>query len=1222
MPSPVEYQQIGGSAVYEIPAGTQVAGWAGYVLKGATLPATIGFKAAFDNQAGSFMFAATRPAALDSDPAQFAKDALKYFDTNARNGRGVAWLASSTPTVFGEFAQFGFAFVWDPILKLYQLTSNLNVALGGTLNFFVLRNLYIRADEASASLVLSIKRGAQDLIGFQRGLRPVGIVVSPGTQLEARIPATGVNAASFVFTAEITPSVAFAPTMLPVGCTYVVRDTQGAGADRRIDYPIFGKLPDKLTANGVVDPSDPFNRAIGATALAAGALRTAFGLSASAALASQFRTVQGHALELLPFGSDPSVTAVPLAAGALALASASPVETATRDCVAYLAPAGEFGLVAGATDSTQPLLCGLFGSERLTFRSSVTGGARGNAMRWLPSQPCYAPVFPFLTADLDNPDSGCVKPRLDPRYRTSWMTFASAPPAEYHAEPEGAPLYGQPSAEGLLSSTPPSAKVSGDPVHSFPLVPYAGVTTGGGISNNMITGMESEIIAPTRRTLINEGATPTWQLRAAAQLADPAETVTSTTPQGLLVTIDPSTGNYQEVLLAQSELLDGQLQPFAFEHPTIEVQQALQTNQLFVVAVNPEPFVRPPAVFANVADIAGWTMTAQIGRGATPTAYKNVMIMKYCAGSLAERVTNPNRWTDPEVFSLLPEANFSVSGRAPETARQLGSMRAGGSCRENDALAYTGLSQWLQDYIAEAIALADGKTSAAPFYQRFKQIVTDPNWNGVIVLAADLAAGDLPPQIQGLAAGIDLTRFASHHFGFNASRVKVKDQQLSLEGPSSWFGLVDYSNLAYGQNVLSGASPDLPIPFPVTGEFGFTVLELRSLFENSALTRFESRIQLTCRQLFGSRVTAAFRNAVAQPETAVVLTGSYIAQGDSGAYVFEQTTPSIFTTDSNVLSAVAFNRVQFNTLGPRDDGASMASRFLIWGMFDFAELTASDGSLLDVLSFGTAPGTLPAQQGRGLAFSNLTIDMSFPVTTPNAVSFVLGTANLAYDAAASQPRGDSLYRGFALQLKSFVQITDAQTPAQLGFLPVSSPLALQQLAAPWYGVVYEVTLGGPGALASNAGFSSNLLIAWSPKSLAGGGTRSLFIGLSLPGAAPGARLFSVQGVFKIAVGAIALSRQLVPDTGQKPPPPPRHYYCLSLNDIALKIFGIAKLPPSATIRFFLFGDPGRVGSLGWYAAYVADDTKSLSAPPPAAKPSTARPKSKPAALTSAGKERS
>ncbi|MBC7973533.1 MAG: hypothetical protein H7138_01005, partial [Myxococcales bacterium] len=527
------------------------------------------------------------------------------------------------------------------------------------------------------------------------------------------------------------------------------------------------------------------------------------------------------------------------------------------------------------------------------------------------------------------------------------------------------------------------------------------------------------------------------------------------------------------------------------------------------------------------------------------------------------------------------------------------SLRAGGSCGGEDALAYTGLSQWLQDYVAAAIAQADGGGSAAPFYQRFKQIVTDPAWTGVIVLAADLASGDLPPQIQGLAAGIDLTRFASHHFGFTASRVVVSPDtgQISLDGPSSFFGLVDYLDLAYAENALSGGDPEVPIPYTVPGDLGFTVLELRSLFENTALTRFESRIQLTVRRLFASSVTAAYRGGLAMPETAVVLTGSYIDQGGAGAYVFEQTAPSVFVTDSNVLSAVAFDRVQFNTLGARDAGATVASRFLIWGAFDFAELLTSDGALLDVLSFGSADGTQPVALGAGLAFSNLVIDMAFPVTTPSASVLVLDTANLAYDLDASRSRDDSLFRGFALQLKSFVEVTGAKTPADLGFLSVSSTLPLQRLTAPWYGVVYEVTLGGPGALASAADFTSNLLVAWSPKSTADATTRSVFLGLSLPGAAPGAKLFSIEGVFKVAVGSIALSRQVVPDTGQDPPPPPRQYYCLRLDDIALKIFGIVKLPPSATIRFFLFGDPDRMGSLGWYAAYVADQVPALPSAP-------------------------
>jgi hypothetical protein len=52
---------------------------------------------------------------------------------------------------------------------------------------------------------------------------------------------------------------------------------------------------------------------------------------------------------------------------------------------------------------------------------------------------------------------------------------------------------------------------------------------------------------------------------------------------------------------------------------------------------------------------------------------------------------------------------------------------------------------------------------------------------------------------------------------------------------------------------------------------------------------------------------------------------------------------------------------------------------------------------------------------------------------------------------------------------------------------------------------------------------------------------------------------------------------------------------LRLSNISLSFLGLAKLPSSASIDLFLFGDPGGTGSLGWYAAYV--ETKPQKTPP-------------------------
>ena len=79
-------------------------------------------------------------------------------------------------------------------------------------------------------------------------------------------------------------------------------------------------------------------------------------------------------------------------------------------------------------------------------------------------------------------------------------------------------------------------------------------------------------------------------------------------------------------------------------------------------------------------------------------------------------------------------------------------------------------------------------------------------------------------------------------------------------------------------------------------------------------------------------------------------------------------------------------------------------------------------------------------------------------------------------------------------------------------------------------------------------------------------------------------VFSLQGIIKVSTGPIKLLYQTIPgqtDTQAR-------FFNLQLTDIGIKILGIAKLPPGATLQFFLFGDPQSSGSLGWYAAYVKD----------------------------------
>jgi hypothetical protein len=1192
MADSLSFVQVAGTALYEIqPAGP--AGWAGYVLPAKTLPAEIPIADSI-SAGGSFVFASGRPAQVGSDPAGLARDALAYVAGSGSINPVVFWLKGVSPVVFGELARFGFEFSPDVTGK-YLLRSNMNARLGSNLEFVALQGLTMDVQEEAGTLRLFKQMGSQDFLGFRTGGSPFGVQVvdDTGNWQIARIPFAGESCGCITFQGQITPAQAFAPGVFPPAIAYAVR---ASGADTVLGYPVLAPsgLPAAIAFAGAVDPGDPGNASLADALLQAGYLRTGMALAGAPELPSAFRTSGGNPVSLVPLGTEVDARVPPLGAGAITVASASPAGTDPSAAAAYFSLAGRFGLAVPKQDagSAQDLLCGLFGSERVSFASFDAAAAQNDLLAFLPGQPGYAPVYPFETATMQDPGSGGVQKRLTAGYATAWATMlAGAATPQYRAEPEGSALYAPPPPSPqaaadepvILLSAPPGLPVPQGMGHTFPLVPYAGA---GALDAGLATGFESQILAPTRKGIVSAGAVEAWRARAAVRtrlLAGAAGGDAAhyrTTPQGLVARVDPGTGAYLDVQLAQSTDADGKLAPFSFGTPTHEMQDALQTNQLFVAAVNPAPFTGGGATFQDSVYVGTgkdpasgrndvWKLSARVGDGVTATSYRNVMIMKFCSGSLRERVTNPNRWTAPGVFSL---AAGTDEGTAP--------------------VAYTGLSQWLQDYIEAAILRAAGPSGA--FYQNFRDIATDPDWNGVIVLRADLSADDLPEQIRGLAAGINFSEFTAHHFGFTVSRVHVDPATgvISMLGDSSIFGLIDYENPAYAQNLAAGVGPDVPIPAQTADGFGFTVLQLQSLFENTRLVDFKSHVQLSAGRLFGSAVTGVFSGGERMPASGVVLDGSYVDQNGTASYVFQQTTPSVFTLDSNVLPAVAFNRVQFNTLGTRDGGATELSRFLVWGAFDFAPMQAADGSVLDVFSFGSAEGTPAAQLGRGLAFSNLVIGMSFPRATPQSTTFALGTANLAYDLNASSARDDSLFKGFGLQLKSFVNAEGGQKPAALGFLPVTSALKLQPLDdSPWFGVVFEVTMGGPGALAASAGFTSNLLLAWSPATRAADAQRAVFVGLSLPGAAPGAKLFSVQGVLKVGIGSIALLRQPVPGPGG------RFFYCLRLDDIGLKLFGMVKLPPSANIQFFLFGDPDNTGSLGWYAAYVADDNPGCGKKP-------------------------
>lgn len=1214
------FEQLFTSKLFVMPRQAGDVGWCAYLLGRSDTPPAPGtpvsIAQSFNDYNGHYLFALKAPALPDEAAVETFIAAVRAYLDNCYgpgfgqqfNGQACMWMPdpANLSTTCGAY---DFSFGASGYSGVY-LQSTLNNPVGKQITFVAQSGLSLSPSQTG--LVLTGVGGSN--LSFQTLQIDYGPNITPNT---AQIPFFGQYSGCFIFAGTIDPAVTL--SHFDTGFQYAHGNANAADSVQTYALLDTGQPGSLFNYAAALDPLDAVNQSAATVDLANGKLRTLFAPvapqgGAPPQFASWLRPTTNKALSLVPVGGGDNTTGAPVPfAGAFVFEYARPKSSSAGLRPVYMTPAGDFALaVAGAplsgtgAGATYELLCGLFGSETINFRAYATDTAF-DRLRFTPHQPAYAPVFPFPQATLDDPASGAVGERLTGVYSTSWAWLVSGDTAAayYHAQPEGSPLYQSDGAGdggvNVLSTYQPLTKLVYAGGRAVPFAPYAcfAAAPPAGFTVANLSDFESQIISPTRKKIIASSVeTQLTALKAArlarlaalhAETGDAAaaldaaldDVTKTTTPQGLLaeVTTGDTGADYVRVTLAQTDPPAGFSSQMAFNHLQTPLQNLFQTNQLFGVVVNPKNLGQllngpPPSdptqpSFENTATITGWTFTAEVGEGVSATDYRNVLIFKFAEGTVEERVRNPNKWAATADFSL------------PDNAGDPG-------------FALTGLSNWLQTFIAAGIAEADkGNT----LYQNFKQIVTNPNWNGILVLRADVNASGIPDQIKGLAAGINFSQFEAHHFGVNVSRVSVSGTSIQIAGLSTMFGLIDYQLPLFRQNVAVGGNPDFPLAVPVAGDYAFTVLQLQALFQNSALVDFRSRVQLNLARLFGSVVTQNYGSYGRGTTNAVVLRGSYQSQGTTSTYVFEQDSPTTFVVASNILNAVSFSRVQFNTLTANSGGANplIRSRFLFWGAFDFAVLLDANGNPFDTLSFGSPPKTPPASLGAGLAFSNLQINMESPVATPGAVAFTFESAGLAFDLAASTVRENSLFAGFALQLDSFITTGGDKRPPDFGYLSVGADIPLTALSGAWFGVVYKVTMGTPGALVSKAGFESRLLLAWSAQTGASDKNYSVFTGLQLPGAAPGAKLLSIQGVLKVAVDSIQLLYETVAGSSAKG-------FSLRLSNIGLKLFGIAKLPPGASINFFLFGAPGGKGSLGWYAAYIEDSNQKANAPQAVAPP--------------------
>ncbi|HEX8207343.1 MAG TPA: hypothetical protein VF587_14875 [Solirubrobacteraceae bacterium] len=935
------------------------------------------------------------------------------------------------------------------------------------------------------------------------------------------------------------------------------------------------------------------------------------------ALASYYRTNYGKTVTLTPVTDPPGEPA------GLVIDDGY-VNTPTQNGL-RLAPTGDFamGLAGAAAGTPYQLLCGLSGTETIDFLPAV-GAQAGTRLRFVENQPANVPQFPLQAASPVGPPIQPGVSLFDPTFLTSWASVVAPPTdpqrlAHYTAAPKGAELFGGGTAApaGLLGPMDPGMSVPGAVV--YPLFPYAGFTPGDGaqdLTADQLEQVSREIVSPTRKGQIAAG--PGTATAASARVSLFAEAggggdgdalVSTTTPTGFITAYGAGDGAWKQLLLAQVGSGSSVTRQMGFTGLDPELQSAFQTSDQFLVVANAQhlgPFVpaspsdarplwfMPPATpppvttpgFYNTINIGSWNFGADTGAKNAYGDYHSVMLVKGVKGKILDvdpktgqalptsLLRSPDKWTMRDVFAT-PD---------PPDTSQLGV-----------------LSDWLVEYCLAAYAQRDD-----PYFENFADVIQDPDWTGVLILKATIK--DVPPELAGILAGVDdPADFYAHHIGIEIGQIDgTKVQQTDT---TSMFGLVHYVDPRYDDTL----DPHPIAPSDLDAPYDFTLLTLKALFENSAIKKFDSLAQTVLNRVFGSVVTAMVDEKPTGPETnmynAVLLEGGVQRNGDAVVYSLASRWPNRFSLANDVLTSVEVDTAQMST---RDDGTKsgqVVSWIAMSGFMNFALVPATDKlPQFDVFSFGPDDATTLRQ---GLLFDGLGLRITIPRGGSPALALV--EDEIAFSTSASHARGESLFKSFQLELLTLVSgdagsgATAKSDPASLGYLPAVTEYGLRGVGdGGWHGLTFKLSLGTPGALAGKVNLDSTLLVAWAD---AGGGAADgatdlpAFVGVALPGAGPGGDLFSLQTVIKLSIGLIQLM-YVAPSAG---PPATTGGFVLVLNELALKLFGLLKIPPSGNTAFLLFGggDVTDATGLGWFAVYNKAKADKPDTPPALARTSGA-----------------
>ncbi|MDV3349772.1 hypothetical protein QGP82_13790 [Leptothoe sp. LEGE 181152] len=652
------------------------------------------------------------------------------------------------------------------------------------------------------------------------------------------------------------------------------------------------------------------------------------------------------------------------------------------------------------------------------------------------------------------------------------------------------------------------------------------------------------------RTAASTAAITSSNLVSAADTT--TETISGTTPQGLLARFTTDYSLMRELVLARSTKNEQtQFLKFTNIERSSALWSAFQANQLLLVIDKAEAlkssFNDPddPNQTITQLTIDGWTFYLDTVDDAGNILWRpeSILIFKYYNKSLLELIEQPSLWSQAATF-VGDEAKIAEVRQRVRASLE--------SAIANDT---------------EDIPLKTRKR-----YAPLANIARNPNWSGIIGLNIPVPPAEgLPPELVALAGGIKEENFFAQYVGIDSTPIHPDDNGALVVEPSSLFGLIDYED-------------DQP-PEPHPSGYNFQVLNLRVLFQNSRVTDFASQIAVTLDKLFEERTQLQEDFSVSSltnvsGRNLVNLQGSAENHNGRTTYAFSFSGNNRFLMpNSAIFNYIDIVKAQFSSDPiPAGDNPTITGRFSFWTKFNFRKLEK-----FDIFSFGP-DGDFPTQTDaqQFLSAANLVVTLSFPRDDANQRSFAFVPDDLSFNLKSSDFRNNSLYAKFPITLTGFIQGQDKPK----GFLPIKTALGNASLSTDvtWYGLSFDLDLGNLGALASVSKFVSDLVVLWLPNPNPEADTRpepQVYVGMKLPGLSGDVLGFPLQSVIKLSFKTAELLFD--PADG-----PDNSTYLLKLKAIVLKLL-VLSLPPNGQTELLIFGNSqGRDHPIGWYAAYAKE----------------------------------